>query len=453
MLLIKASSQNQLIKEHINKLRRKCAECELEIKRSTKQLKVNKKKQANCSTSKEKARCDLVKKKHLKRKKKLEKKYAAYKSRLVGLMSRQSQNSESTEAAKHRARHKEASARHRKHQERRGKHHRASAIKERSTRRLHTKLDEANEEAPTGTGTANQKMPYPVLNDKRELKVILNILKEKQNHLNEMLEQTLATLESLKQEKNTANQEDIEAKHTRLKNLEENIKVQLTRLNRQIDYINFSLDIAKIKKMLLKTEAIDEAGNMNNESDLETEQVERLKKKLADLNKKVDHLLTLMKDANRRFQKQQEQLKQQQAAKTESQKSGDAAANTNAPGVPISYYRNVPPPIMSNNNSTNASSSGGGGGTVTSAVTISKKPVPNNLAPPLPPMPPLPPQSGSPALSSLHQATIGGLNPSMTKSISQQSFLSHSAEASNKHFNTLHSTADHQLANMSKHYG
>ena len=411
---------------------------------------MNKKKQASCSTSKEKARCDLVKKKHLKRKKKLEKKYAAYKSRLVGLMTRQSQNSESSEAAKHR-RHKDASARHRKHQERRSKHHRASATKERSTRRLHTKLDEVNEETPSGTGAANQKMPYPVLNDKRELKVILNILKEKQNHLNEMLEQTLATLESLKQEKNTATQEDIEAKHTRLKNLEENIKVQLTRLNRQIDYINFSLDIAKIKKMLLKTEAVDEAGNMNNESDLETEQIERLRKKLADLNKKVDHLLTLMKDANRRFQKQQEQLKQQQqAAKTESQKSGDTAANTNAPGVPISYYRNVPPPIMSNNNNNNPNSSGGG--TVTSAVTISKKPVPNNLAPPLPPMPPLPPQTGSPALSS-HHANIGGLNPSMTKSISQQSFLSHSAETSNKHFSSLHSTADNQMANMSKHYG
>lgn len=99
-----------------------------------------------------------------------------------------------------------------------------------------------------GSSAGNVKIPYPVLNDSRDQKTILSILKNKQDHLNGMLDQTLNTLKNIENENKSHG--DFEARRNRLKNLEENIKVQLTRLTRQIDFINYGLEVSKISKIL-----------------------------------------------------------------------------------------------------------------------------------------------------------------------------------------------------------
>ena len=104
------------------------------------------------------------------------------------------------------------------------------------------------------SGTGNMKLPYPVLNDKRDQKIILDILKSKQVHLNGMLAQTLETMRNIDMNKGNPNYEDQKARHSRLRNLEENIKVQLTRMSRQIDFINFNLEIHKITRSVRRLE-------------------------------------------------------------------------------------------------------------------------------------------------------------------------------------------------------
>ena len=103
-----------------------------------------------------------------------------------------------------------------------------------------------------------------------------------------------------------------------MKHLEDNIRVQLTRLNRQIDYINLSLDLSKLKQ---RQPQIDS-------------------KQTFELNQKIENLLILMKDANRKVLNFQ-----QSSSKEEFQSAGTAnvkLATISTP--PLSYYRNVPPP-------------------------------------------------------------------------------------------------------------
>jgi len=99
------------------------------------------------------------------------------------------------------------------------------------------------------------KLPYPVLNETRDYKDILKVLENKQLNLNTMLKQTLQSLNNL--HTTILNKEDIENRKVRLKNLEENIKVQLTRLVRQIDFINYKLEISKLAASIHKYENLE----------------------------------------------------------------------------------------------------------------------------------------------------------------------------------------------------
>jgi len=116
-------------------------------------------------------------------------------------------------------------------------------------------------EAFSGNAGSNLKLPYPVLNDTRDYDTILSVLREKHSSLNTMLYQTLRTLENI--QINTKNKQDLNCRKIRLKNLEENIKVQLTRLNRQIDFINFNVEISKLKAIILKYTNLDHVNIFN----------------------------------------------------------------------------------------------------------------------------------------------------------------------------------------------
>lgn len=315
-----------------------------------KQLKANKRKKSICTSAKDKLRYDMIKKKHLKRKRKLEKKYSAYKGQINALKSEKYKNESKYSYSEHEERHfNKSSIDNYQNYEEKGHLNRLQ-----SHESMHIK--------PSGSGDGNLKIPYPILNDKRDLKTIMSILKDKQVHLNQMLEQTLSTLDNLEHERNSSktNRDDLESRFTRLKHLEENIKVQLTRLTRQIDYINYSLDINKIKKILKKCETMDKHSILD-EMNLDYNQLDQLKRKMIEQTKKVEHLLTLMKDANRRFLNQQEQqLKHQHhnEIKEKPRKSSEsinyeaysseknAGSDAAQPVLNFSYYRSVPPPKL-----------------------------------------------------------------------------------------------------------
>ena len=112
-------------------------------------------------------------------------------------------------------------------------------------------------------------------------------------NLNQMLEQTQTTLASI-EKSGSKDSAEMEQKQKRLRNLEDSIKVQLNRLNRQIDYIKLNVECAKIKKVLDEQE--DELGD---------EQIGKLKRKMSEASKQMEKLLTFMKDANKRVMKQQ----------------------------------------------------------------------------------------------------------------------------------------------------
>lgn len=117
-----------------------------------------------------------------------------------------------------------------------------------------------------------------------------------------MLEQAESTLDELESEAATGggdvDPEEVESKRVRIKNLHESIKIQLTRLERQIDYIKVNLEMRRLKKQLA------EIGDDDDD--------DKLQRRLTDLSKKNENLVAFMKDANQRSL-QQQKLQQQQA--------------------------------------------------------------------------------------------------------------------------------------------
>jgi nucleolin len=262
--------QYTVMKEQIKQIRKKCLNYAKKLKKLTKELKAKKNATGKKASSK-----------HLKLKKKLESKYLTYKTRLTGLLSRQAmliskepslaENKKSkrdrSKKAKSRKgpkgkqskqdkRHsKEKSKRkaqkNKSSKSRRSQHHDSEGHAENNRERSPAHDDNSQSNAATqpsgGASAGAVKLPYPVLNDKRDMAVIKGILKEKQRGLNEMFEKTLATLNRLDNangsdsENDQLDPEEREQKRVRLKNLHENIKLQLTRLNKQIDYVKVIL--------------------------------------------------------------------------------------------------------------------------------------------------------------------------------------------------------------------
>jgi hypothetical protein len=337
-------SQLAFIKDQIKQCKKKCHTYEKKVKKLSKELKAKK------SMGKQPSN------KHLKLKKKLESKYFSYKSRL------------STLSTKHNMLlNKEANINK----------------KNKLGKKSFNNNNQNSISSPSSNNQQQQqtqvvKLPYPVLNDKRDMSQILTILKEKQRNLNEMFEKTRQTLKKLESGgrdsddyDETDSKVELEQKQSRIRTVHENIKQQLTRLNRQIDYVKCNLEIAKLNKILE-----DEDKSKNDE------EFSRFKKRLVDLTNQNEDLLTFMKDANRQFIKQQQKEEQKQREKEDGEADDDEEdevenqdqerqkfsfpkqpQNMNQPRhnpgqQPINYFRNVPPPGMPSKNVIPAASTG-----------------------------------------------------------------------------------------------
>lgn len=235
---------------HLDKLKRRLRDCEVTLRKLTKYLKS------------EQSSTDLAKRKVLKKKKyMLEKKLSLYKDKLQKMLA-------DTAAA--------ASA---------------SSVRDRSiqrdqqnveeTRSFKKSMEKSNVRSSGGSEAAvnPKKMPYPVLNDKRDINTIFNILKDKQVHLEQMLEQTLYTL-------NNHNEPTNRDKFLRLQNLEENIRLQLSRLMRQIDYIKWSIDLRKFEKIL-------ESAPTSNTG--------LTRKRIFDINEQIEQIHAFMNAENLKY--------------------------------------------------------------------------------------------------------------------------------------------------------
>ena len=245
-------------------MKKKCKSYEKKLKKLSKELKAKKSMGKTPSS------------KHLKLKKKLENKYVTYKKRLSALAQRHVSMQNASEKHKHRK----------------------SSSSSKKTKKTATK-EMSQQQQQQNVTTPILKLPYPVLNDKRDMTAIKQILKEKQRSLNEMFEKTRVTLHNLDSNETAVDQEnehltleEKEQKRMRLRNLHENIKLQLSRLNRQIDYVKVNLELVELRRILEREEREHE--------------VERLKKRLVELSNQNEDLLVFMKDENRRFLKQQE---------------------------------------------------------------------------------------------------------------------------------------------------
>lgn len=131
-----------------------------------------------------------------------------------------------------------------------------------------------------------------------------------------MLEQTESTLDELDSAVvDNEELEEVETKRLRLKNLHESIKIQLTRLERQIDYIKVNIEMRRIEKQL------NELDEDDIDNDTDRNEAEKLHRRLNELEKKNENLITLMKDANRRS------LQQQQATNSSDSENGRRVEN------------------------------------------------------------------------------------------------------------------------------
>lgn len=308
------------LKEKISKVREKCKWYESQLKKVNKIIKVKK-----LDSSSRQAR----------HKKKLEKKYLEYKKRLTGLMSRQSmllnknpnlnqiddedddeddeddeEVDEDEEEEEEEDIDEDEDERRRRKRKQKGSslERRSSKREDRAARkrrhRERSSTVESKSKQQKAAAAAAVKLPYPVLNDKRDKAQILTILKEKQANLNDMLDQTESTLDQLDADgaEETGDGEEVETKRVRLRNLHESIKIQLTRLERQIDYIKVNLEMRRVNKQL---------GELDEEDEADVDEAAKLRRRLAELEKKNENLTTLMKDANRRSLQQQQQQQSQ----------------------------------------------------------------------------------------------------------------------------------------------
>ena len=118
------------------------------------------------------------------------------------------------------------------------------------------------------------KFPYPVLNDKRDFKTILNILTSKETELTK----------KMKHAKISYKKTDDDKKKEKLKTLYKNIKSQLPKIEKQIEYVKINVRIKKIEKL----------RENKKENDYKKEQHDELKSQLS-------RLTFFMKEANHGF--------------------------------------------------------------------------------------------------------------------------------------------------------
>jgi hypothetical protein len=118
------------------------------------------------------------------------------------------------------------------------------------------------------------KFPYPVLNDKRDYKTILNILTTKESELSK----------KLKHAKISYKKTDDDKKKEKLKTLYKNIKSQLPKIEKQIEYVKINVRIKKIEKLREK----------KKENDYKKEQYD-------ELTSQLSRLTFFMKEANHSF--------------------------------------------------------------------------------------------------------------------------------------------------------
>ena len=283
-------------------LKKKYQECEKNLKKIHKILKTD----ANKITTQSSPTL-IEKVKILKRKKhSLEKKYISYKSQLKEILGK-STNKEANEN---------------------------KMQQHRSSRSSLEKSEYPSSKSPSGVSASHNskvKLPYPVLNDKRDKNIIIDILLDKKVNLEEMLEQTLRTFHNLGKDTNDRNQYDDEkeVKARRLKSLEENIRTQLTRLDKQIDFIKWSIDLDKVNKKIEQ-----DAKQFN------PEQIHSLKKRSMELSRQIEAILKFMSDENAKV------LNNGNKNQLNSIKSDTSLSSENSTKVdPSSFYRTNPPPI------------------------------------------------------------------------------------------------------------
>jgi hypothetical protein len=305
-----ATTKSEIDSKKIAQLKKKYQECEINLKKIHKHLKSDAYRISSQSSP------TLIEKvKILKRKKHaFEKKYISYKAQLKEILGKSSSDREASE--------------NRSHQ------HRSS----RSS--LEKAAEPTSSKSPVNSSQINSKvkLPYPVLNDKRDKNIIIDILLDKKVNLEGMLEQTLRTFQNLGKDSNERNQfdEEKEIKARRLKSLEENIRMQLTRLKKQIDYISWSIDLDKIKKKI-------ELDSVQ----LNPEQIHTLKRKSFELSKQIEHILKYMSDENANVLNQSNDISHGKSPSLSTNKSQtnlikkDTSENLSME----SFYRSNPPPM------------------------------------------------------------------------------------------------------------
>ena len=199
------------------------------------------------------------------------------------------------------------------------------------------------------------KIPYPVLNDKREMTLIKEILEEKQQNLSSMLNKTRQTLD---QNKAISNSQEEHDKLTRLKNLQETIRVQLQRLNKQLEYAKLNLEIHNLESRLSTEKNFDQINDIN--------------RRLPNLRKINEDLISQMKEANQNYLQNIEN--KEKDPKTLKNDAKIEASTVTVSGHPVSYRQTniqMPSKIQNLNSMTPPSSSASSS---SSSSSISQRP-------------------------------------------------------------------------------
>jgi hypothetical protein len=167
------------------------------------------------------------------------------------------------------------------------------------------------------------KFPYPVLNDKRNIKEILDILQAKEIELNKKIQQTRTHYK----EKTSKTDKDLRDK---LKILYKNFKSQLSKIETQIDYIKTDLKLKKLLRLRIKK---------NDETYKEHQHV--------SLKDKHEKLVSFMKNENRKFLlKNSKNLNKESDGAKPKEDTPPPVVLIGPAVAPPDYYQNVPPPTL-----------------------------------------------------------------------------------------------------------
>ena len=186
--------------------------------------------------------------------------------------------------SKHRHSKKSENSKHSRH------HHRKHKKHSKSIESNNDEINNVNSEMKQVPPPQPQlKIPYPVLNDKREMSVIVKILEDKRSNMSKVHEDAANSLSNPNLETNV---------REKLRVLQSTINLQLSRLDRQIEYVHMNIEINQLK-----------AQKILNEKE---------KRRLEESIKEMNTTHSFMKDENKRFIRQHElnqhleQQKQQQ---------------------------------------------------------------------------------------------------------------------------------------------